>query len=210
MEVVDISMPLIEGRTSYPSVLPLRVTWPRMLERGDTVSLSDLGLISHLGTHVDAPAHVLVGGQVIDGLDLARLIGPADVLDLSGVNPIGAADLQTCLGQQPAAAIILIRTGYVNCMLTGGPFQPYPHMDEQAAEFLVRRGAVTIGVDTPSVDRYGDKTMKVHKALLGAGVVVAENLHLEHVRPGRYRFIGLPLSLRGVEAAPMRAVLLKE
>ena len=40
---------------------------------------------SHTGTHVDAPAHFINHGMTIDQIDLAKLIGPAVIIDLSSV-----------------------------------------------------------------------------------------------------------------------------
>ncbi|MDQ6758648.1 MAG: cyclase family protein, partial [Acidobacteriota bacterium] len=46
-----------------------------------------------------------------------------------------------------------------------------------------------------------------HRALLGAGIWVIEGLDLEHVEPGNYELICLPLRLMGADGAPARAVL---
>jgi len=208
MEFIDITIPLEEGKTTYPSVPPLDVKWLRRLEDGDNVSLSMISMVVHLGTHVDAPAHILQGGSLINGLKLENMLGESKVIDVSGNLIITKELLKSQLRELPVGKIILLKTGYKNYIETSGEFETnYPYMEEDAADFLVESGAKTVGVDTPNVDRYGDKSMRVHKKLLGSGMIIVENLRLHHVTSGNYRFIGLPIYIKGVEAAPLRAIL---
>jgi len=209
MEFIDISIPLEEGKTTYPSVPPLSVKWLRRLEDGDNVSLSMISMVVHLGTHIDAPAHVLQGGSLIHGLELENMLGESKVIDVSGQLVITRDLLKSQLRELPVGKIILLKTGYKNYIETGGEFETnYSYMEEDAADFLVESGAKTVGVDTPNVDRYGDKSMRIHKKLLGSGMIVVENLRLHHVTSGNYRFIGLPIYIKGVEGVPLRAILL--
>jgi arylformamidase len=46
--------------------------------------------------------------------------------------------------------------------------------------------------------------------LLGAGVVILENVALTGVDPGAYKLICLPLRVRCDDGAPVRAVLIAE
>lgn len=47
-----------------------------------------------------------------------------------------------------------------------------------------------------------------HKALLGENVAILESLNLDSVKPGRYFLIAPPVKIAGVDAAPVRAVLI--
>ena len=64
-----------------------------------------------------------------------------------------------------------------------------------------------IGVDAPSVDERGSRTLDVHHALFDGGAYVLENLDLRAVKAGRYELIALPQRLAGLDAAPVRALL---
>ena len=67
-----------------------------------------------------------------------------------------------------------------------------------------------VGTDAPSVDPADSKTLDAHKALARYNIVNLENLLLKDVTPGSYRLVALPLKLPGLDAAPVRAVLLQE
>jgi arylformamidase len=65
-----------------------------------------------------------------------------------------------------------------------------------------------VGVDTLSPDVFGDAGAPVHRALLGAGVVIVENLaNLDRVPP-RFHLMALPLKVKGGSGAPCRATAL--
>ena len=73
---------------------------------------------------------------------------------------------------------------------------------------MAAQGVVLVGTDAPSVDPVDSKTLDAHKALARHGIVNLENLSLREVRPGRYQLIALPLKLSGLDASPVRAVLM--
>jgi arylformamidase len=66
-----------------------------------------------------------------------------------------------------------------------------------------------IGLDTPSVDPADDKELHSHSAIAARDMAILEGVVLDHVAPGTYTLIALPLPLEGADASPVRAVLLK-
>ncbi|HEX9817061.1 MAG TPA: hypothetical protein VGB18_08780, partial [Candidatus Thermoplasmatota archaeon] len=64
-----------------------------------------------------------------------------------------------------------------------------------------------VGTDAPSMDTMDSKGLPAHKALFGAGSHVLENLDLSVVEAGPYELVALPLKVRGLCAAPVRALL---
>lgn len=150
---------------------------------------------AHLGTHADAPSHVLSGGDPIGSVPLTTFIGPARVVDLPGRGEIGPDSLpRGCLGTPR----ILLRT-------KGRTF-----LSPLAAVRLAEKGTILVGTDAMSVDPEDAEDLPVHRTLLSRGVMLLEGLVLEHVEPGDYRLIALPLALSDLDAAPVRAILIKE
>jgi arylformamidase len=148
---------------------------------------------AHLGTHVDAPSHVLPGGLPVGALALEPFIGPARVVDLPGRGEVGLDGLpRRALG----VPRILFRT-------RGETF-----LAPLAAVRLAERGALLVGTDGVSVDPDDADDLPVHRALLSRGIFVLESLDLSAVEPGDYRLIALPLKLTELDASPVRAVLI--
>ena len=83
-------------------------------------------------------------------------------------------------------------------------FRDYPCLSADAAQFLVDCGIALAGVDMPSVDR---APYPAHKVLLGAGVLIVENLaNVEAISAEEFQLVVLPLKLVGREGSPVRAV----
>jgi len=73
---------------------------------------------------------------------------------------------------------------------------------EKEAEILAKGGIPAIGTDSMSIG-----SPEVHKILLSKGVMIIENLDLDKAHPGQYQIICLPMKIKGVEAAPVRCLL---
>jgi arylformamidase len=83
----------------------------------------------------------------------------------------------------------------------------YVALSLAGARLLIERGVKLIGVDYLSIEAFGAEGHPVHKALLGAGVVILEGLDFRRVTPGVYELYCLPLRIAGGDGSPCRAVL---
>lgn len=192
MRIFDISRPLNEETPVWPGDVPFTWRPTAALHEGSLFESTCFTMSSHLGTHADAPSHVVPGGATAGRLPLARFLGPARVVDLPGRGEVGSDALpRRCLG----VARILFRTG-------GSAF-----LAPLAALRLAERGALLVGTDAASIDPEDAEDLPVHRMLLTRGVLLLENLDLSAVEPGDYNLIALPLRLTDLDAAPVRAVL---
>ncbi|WP_297495999.1 cyclase family protein, partial [Thermococcus sp.] len=79
--IVDLSLPLGEDTPLYPGDPEVRIKPWALIER-DGYYMNILKMGEHTGTHVDAPAHFILGGKTVDELPLEKFIGEAFVLDV--------------------------------------------------------------------------------------------------------------------------------
>ncbi len=84
-------------------------------------------------------------------------------------------------------------------VLLRGPVTP-----EEASE-IVSGGTVLVGTASISIDHPG--TDAAHKAILGAGIPVIENLVLDSIVPGEYLMLAFPLKFQGADGSPVRVIL---
>jgi kynurenine formamidase len=84
----------------------------------------------------------------------------------------------------------------------------WPGLGPDCVELLLERGVKAVGVDTLSPDVFGDTVSPVHRALLGEGVVIVENLANLSRLPPRFYLLALPLKIKGGTGAPCRATAL--
>jgi kynurenine formamidase len=181
--------------------------------RTDRFNMQQLHVLTHHGTHVDAPFHFVPDGATIDELELDTLGGVGVVLDVprAELAAIGPADLARARPSIRAGDIVLVRTGwsiqYESADYTRGPF-----LTPAAATYLLQRRIKLLGVDLISPDepphagRAADFDYPVHRLLLGAGVPIVENLNLEVVRGNRCDVLALPIQIEGGDGGPARVV----
>lgn len=177
------------------------------MAQGSSVNVSSITMSPHDGTHADTPLHVTVGASASEALDTAAFRGAVVVVDVSGIErdiEVDAIDEQLGGG---SAERILLKTNHT---IASGSFpERWPSLTARCAEQLVARGLRLLGVDCPSVDDRDSKTLDVHHALLDHGACVLENLDLRITAAGMYTLSALPMKIAGLDAAPVRALLLR-
>jgi arylformamidase len=172
---------------------------------GASVNVSKWETSPHVGTHADAPLHVMRDGAGADALPLHAFIGAARVVDVRGLEgEITLAQLKAG-GWKPGTSRLLLRSDQTTA--TGMFPARWPALAEDCARALVADGLMLLGVDAPSVDDRESKTLAVHHALFGAHCYVLENLDLRAVSTGEYQLLAPPLKVGGGDAAPVRAFL---
>jgi arylformamidase len=156
---------------------------------------------SHTATHIDAPAHIFEGGRTVDELELSSLVGRAYLIDLSGKKEIGNDEMEEAFPSKDKdrCEIILLKTESAD--------QNFARILPDTAEWIARKGFMTVGIDSESVD--SGEGLDNHMMLLGKEINIIENLDLKNVDPGYYEFVCLPLKIKGCDGAPARAILLQ-
>jgi len=200
---LDISVPLGPGVVVWPGHEPVAFSHFHGVHDEAPYTVTRLDIGSHTGTHVDAPFHFSAGGVTVDQLALDALIGEARVLDLRGVEAIGA-DLLAVLPLDGVSRVIL-KTDNSRWIRTG-PIPDRPaYLTEEGARRLVDQGVRLVGFDGLSIDHI--EKAGAHLLLLRAGVVIMESVDLSDVPAGDYHLICLPLRIANGDGAPARAVL---
>jgi arylformamidase len=210
MRILDISLPLSESLVVWPQDPPIQITQPRHYDQGDHVIVSRLDLGAHSGTHVDAPAHFVPGGALLESIPLERFVGPARVVHIAqDVELITPAVLEAMVIPQGSERV-LFRTRNSQRWAEGhADFdEQFVAINEAGARWLIERGAQLVGIDYLSVAPYAN-TGPTHRAFLQAGVVLLEGLNLAAADAGVYQLVCLPLRIAGVEGAPARAILIR-
>lgn len=165
----------------------------------------------HCGTHMDAPFHFFGDGDTIDRVPLDACTGSTLVLRLPGSIESGVItpeDLAPFAEEIHATRRVIFDTGWHLRWRSEDYFTAHPVLSTDAAWYLVDKEVCLVGVDFPSVDHPPYET---HRALLGSGIVILENLtNLGAIPEDIIRLAAFPLRLRGRDGSPVRAVAIIE
>lgn len=196
MKIYDISQEVF-GCKVFPGDPAPKKEVLLSISKGDVCNLTALYMCAHNGTHIDAPYHFIDSGKTVDELALEALIGFAYVAGHEGV--VSADDARAILEKaklsDPESAKRILIKGKAEVSL-------------EAAEIFSKEKILLLGNESQTVGPE-DAPMAVHKALLGADVVLLEGIRLADVPEGVYLLNAAPLNLCGGDGAPCRAVLIE-
>jgi len=170
-----------------------------------------ISLYSHIGTHVDAPAHILPGANTLDQLEVDRYLGGGCRLDLTSATrgTIGVDEIKPYEKLIRAADFVLLHTGWSALWHKDGYFEGYPVLSREAARWISRFRLKGVGVDMISVDRKGSTDFPVHRIFLAQSILIIENLtSLQALPDTGFYFSCLPLKFENSDGSPVRAVAL--
>lgn len=199
----DISQPLRPSLPVWPGDTPFSIQQRWTHGDGSPVNVAAIALSTHSGAHADAPLHYDPAGLAIDAVALEPYLGPCRVVDARGAGAAIGADLVKAHWRDGVTRM-LFRT------FERFPAERWPSeftaIGADAIRALADRNVILVGIDSPSIDPETSKTMDAHLSVPPA-MRILEGLVLDHVPPGDYELIALPLPLAGLDASPVRAVL---
>ncbi len=208
LHFIDLTHTIRPGMPLFPGTPEPALTEAGSLE-AQGYRETDLHFFSHVGTHMDAPAHVLPSGLFLDQLDIQRFGGRAILVDCREASGwISLSWLKSAPVELQAGDYLLLYTGWSHCWDTPAYYDGFPLLTPEAIDFLAYKQVRGIGLDALSVDGLADESLPNHKRLLGAGILIIENLTNLDNLPAHIPFIfaALPLKYGNADGAPVRAV----
>ena len=210
--IIDISQPVRESSATFPGDTAFKRDIVLTHADSKVVNLTAFTMSPHVGTHVDAPAHIKgsmdAETELVGALPLHAFVGACLVLDLSPTTAgISWKMVQAKISSLPhLTERILFKT---QTRIRYDVFEKnYAYFETDLVKELSSRGVKLMGIDAPSADHVRSKTLDAHHELDRLKMSWLENLDLTHVSEGEYFLVALPLKFMELEASPVRAVLL--
>jgi arylformamidase len=172
----------------------------------------------HAGSHVDAPAHMVEGGKELQDLPIDTFIGDALIADVTHRVPgqgITAKDLEDTVGEVQPGERVLLRSN-CNNNYDGGSNEwqkRSPYLEHAAVHWFVDKKVSVVGFDCyhgadaprTNIEAFTARTLQEN------GICTMPYLkNLDQIQKKRVTLVALPLKMIGVEASPVRAIVLEE
>ncbi|MGH8951803.1 MAG: cyclase family protein [Acidimicrobiia bacterium] len=225
--LIDLSQPIFEGMKVYPGHLKTvtfqhathEETGPRFTS---DFSFQTLGfMLNDNGpTHVDSFSHLDPdpAAPTIDQMDLTLFYGPAVCLDVSAIpaqTDITDDDLDRALESsgltiEPGDHCFFYTATYDRHHDQPEYLTSFAGLGPSACQWIIDKGIVTFGVDSPTPDNPASTEYPVHLMCRHERKTHYENLVLTEVVGKRFTFVGFPLKVVGAHGGPTRAVAIVE
>jgi arylformamidase len=206
VRIVDLTHAYENGMPVFPGLPDPAFTAIARVE-DDGYAMTEYRMLNHIGTHVDAPAHQIAGGDTLDRIPLDRFVTDAVTIDVSHRNPhgpIGRDELAEHLDEIRAGDIVFLYSNNARNYGTEAYWTGWSYPDADASRALIDRGISAIGFDGPSADPVDTTTFDLHRIWLGAGRMILENVNNLEQLPERARVVVAPMSVREANGAPAR------
>ena len=198
--IINKHTPLYAGEKS------VLIKEERSIKNGDSCNKSYCSFSAHTGTHLDVPRHFLNKGRAISDLSakefIFRRIFLAELKNVMAGDIIKGNDLihiKDC-------ELLLIKTGFEKNRGEDLYWKNSPALDASLALWLKNNcpSIKAVGVDFISISNLRNRELgrQAHKAFLGNGILLIEDMKLKGLKGAPDSVIIAPLLLEGAEAAP--------
>jgi arylformamidase len=213
-EYVFLSHPLSMDTPTPPAIPRMELSPFMSLDRGDDANVTLIKVVTHTGTHVDAPRHVTPRGLALSDFLPGELVFDRPVvldLPLEDDVLVMPSHLEGLARGHSDADLVIVRFGYAT-VRASDPKRYSSHCPgfgvESAAYLLEKFPRMrALGMDVPSLSciRFLDRTMKAHNVLLegeGRRFLVIEDMKLDMDLAGLASVVLAPLWISGADGGP--------
>lgn len=160
----------------------------------------------HTGTHLDVPRHFLSRGKTItDLLGKELIFNKVCLAKIKTVKPGQIID-EFSLSRIKDCNLLIIRTGFENNRKKDVYWKNSPALDANLALWLKKNcpSVRAVGIDCISISNLRNRKLgrQAHKAFLGNGILLIEDMKLKGLKGTPDSVIVAPLLIEGAEAAP--------
>ncbi len=202
MTYIDLSHTFVDAMPVFPGDPAVTLKQITSIEKNGYTD-HQLTSVMHVGTHMDAPLHMIAGGKYMDEFPVEKFVGTGVLLDVYK-RPI--IDVDALEGHTISeGSMVLLYTGMSEQYGTDLYNSQYPRITDAFAQKLVDLRVSVLGMDMINPDK--EETYPIHKILLSQEILIIENLtNLSSLKGvASFDVYAFPMKLHA-EAAPVRVV----
>ena len=210
MKAIDLTYTIKEEMTVFPGTEMPKLINTSNYEK-DGFRETSISIYSHVGTHMDPPAHIYPDRTTLDEFPASQFIGKGLVIDCRDLNEGEDITIDCILKYGKKAEkvdFLLFNTGWDKYWGTDKYFGDYPCVNDNVLDYVVNGNYKGIGFDTIGIDPVSDENLSRHKKLFkDKDIVNIENLkNLELCGEEIFKFSCCPLKIENSDGAPVRAI----
>ena len=185
--------------------------------------ISILHIMTHNGTHIDAPRHMMEKGFPVDQLPMAQVAKEGVLINLQHKGPNSSISVKDILDTGVALGpdrIPVIHTGWTD-KTWGKPefWTQMPYLEPGVGALMASKGVPALAMDVfPERPLWrgvkiepGEVWQGNHLALMEKGIPLIQFVtNLSQIGANKFTLIALPLKMKGADGSPARVIALVE
>ena len=170
MKYIDLTYTLNEETAVSPYDKPIKLNKVKFLDN-DLYNDTEIRTTMHIGTHIDAPSHMLDTTKTISDYPISKFIGKGVLLDFFNEKNIVLREKDK--EKIVKDSILLIYTGMDEKIGTDEYYNDHPKVSFELCNFLVEKKIKILALDFFSPDSFPSL---IHKTLLSNDILIVENI----------------------------------
>lgn len=176
---------------------------------------TDIDIVSHLGTHVEAPSHHMGLTKDVTDLSFEQFVGRGVLLKLESCEPnalITRSDMDRADGSRVRAGdIVVLDSPYQSEPFLNLPDDRRPHLSTAAAQWLLDKRVKAVGFgDGICIEHNAEHCVACHDILLGNDILIIEVMkNLDQLRAETFLIALMPLPIMGLDSSPVNVVAIE-
>lgn len=205
MKVVDLTHVIDKKMPVFPGTEPPKIIQKNTIKK-DGFAEKILRMYSHTGTHIDAPVHMIEGGNSLSDFSIEKFIGRGIVIPLESDGVIDLKYLKKFETLIEKVSFVLFYSGWENLWGKKEYFNGFPSLTIEAAKYLIKFDLKGIGIDAISIDPMESENFDIHHILLKKDMIIIENLkNLKYLINENFELCIAPLKIKDLDGSPVRA-----
>lgn len=176
---------------------------------------TDVDIVTHLGTHVEAPYHH--GSFTKDVVDLPsdHYVGRCVVLKLDTCVPralIGRSDLDAAdRGRVRPGDVVILDSPYQAEPFMQSPNDERPDLSRESAEWFLEKQVKAVGFGNGiAIENNAEHCVACHDILLANDILFIEVLkNLDKLHDDVFLIVFMPLPIRGLDSSPVNVMAIE-
>ena len=199
------------------------MTLSNTMEINGRSMISLLSIMTHNGTHIDAPRHMMEKGFPVDQLPLAQVAKVGVLINLPDKGPNSSVSVKDILDTGVALGpdrIPVVHTGWTD-KTWGKPefWSQMPYLEPGVGALMASKGVPALAMDVfPEKPLWRGVKLEPnevwqanHLALMAKGIPLIQFVtNLSQIGANKFTLIALPLKMKGADGSPARVVALVE
>ena len=176
---------------------------------------TDVDIVTHLGTHVEAPYHHANLTKDVVDLPADHYVGRGILLRLESSQPRGLIrrmDLEAASrGRVQAGDVVLLDSPYHSEPFVNSPDDKRPNLSRESAEWFLEREVQGVGFGSGiAIENNAEHCIACHDILLSNDILFIEVMHnLDRLQDDVFLVVYMPLPIRGLDSSPVNVMAIE-
>jgi len=176
---------------------------------------SEIDIMSHLGTHVEAPYHFDLNWKDTASFPASAFMGRCVMLKITDIEPAGKITPEHMdkadMGRVRRGDIVLVDTPYHLPPFSYPEKEIRPYVNADMAQWLVDKGVKCVGFsDSVDIETNIPQFQEFHRVAMGNDITFIEVLeNFDQLEADVFFLTALPMYVTGLDSCPVRVVAIE-